>query len=63
MVVMSWLLQEGMVAIPRSSKKVRVRENSFARYLDKEKGQYRTFLTRQNLEDIDSLDGNLHMLE
>ena len=59
LVVLSWLMQEGVVAIPRSSKAERVRQNSFSAHKDPSTGEIQGFLTGPELASIRSLDGTL----
>ena len=66
-VVLCWLLQEGVVAIPRSGSAAHIAANSLGRlYEDSAKpesvesgGAYRCFLTEENLATIRALDGTL----
>lgn len=61
-VVLCWLLQEGVVAIPRSRSPEHQRENSFQNRRANEEGEgemYRCFLDDADLEDIRALDGTL----
>ena len=58
-VVLCWLLQEGAVAIPRSSSPQHISDNSLGRLRDEPSGGFRCFLSLQDLSDILALDGTL----
>jgi diketogulonate reductase-like aldo/keto reductase len=53
-VVNSWLLQENVVAIPRSAKSQHIKENSGSRL---DNGNLKVFLTSSDIEKIRELDG------
>ena len=57
-VVLSWALQEGLVAIPRSADAAHLRANSFETRVAAD-GRLRCFLTPQDMHDIRALDGTL----
>ena len=56
-VVLSWLLQEGVIAIPRSEKTEHIRENAAPIVEGKDKGGLRVFLDDSDMELIRNLDG------
>lgn len=56
LVVQSWLVQEGVVAIPSSSNTAHIEENG--RFLD-EFGRPKTFLELEDMEAIRALEGSL----
>ena len=61
-VVLSWLLQEGVVAIPRSSSFEHINENASLFNIDSESGEtitVKVFLDHDDIEYIRSLDGTL----
>ena len=58
-VVLSWLLQLEVVAIPRASKSEHVKENAAAIHNGSERNALRVFLDEDDLDDIKSLDGML----
>jgi diketogulonate reductase-like aldo/keto reductase len=58
-VVLSWLLQLEVVAIPRASKNNHIKENAAAIRNGSEKNALRVFLDEDDMDDIKSLDGML----
>ncbi len=56
-VVLSWLLQEGVVAIPRSEKTEHIRQNAAPIMEGKAQGGLRVFLDDADMELIRNLDG------
>jgi len=58
-VVLSWLLQEGLVAIPRASSTQHVRENAMFGSGSGNEDELRVFLTNEDLAQISALDGSL----
>lgn len=58
-VVLCWLLQEGAVAIPRSTSSQHIIANSLQHRYDAQRQAYRCFLTDEDLAVIRALDGTL----
>ena len=54
MCILSWLLQEGLVAIPRSSKAERIQQNSFSAYLYSSNSSYSSYKDQDHLADLGS---------
>ena len=64
-VVMSWVLQEGAVCIPRSSKEEHLHMNANMQTIDANTGKLlnaRIFLTEEDMQVIRDLDGSLGSL-
>ena len=57
-VVASWLLQEGVITIPRASSTEHIRENAFFGKRGDD-GSFPVFLTYSNMQDIRSIDGSV----
>jgi diketogulonate reductase-like aldo/keto reductase len=63
-VVLSWLLQEGVIAIPRATRDSHIKENAAA-LVEDDQGQVvglRVFLDDEDMQDIRELDGILGSL-
>jgi diketogulonate reductase-like aldo/keto reductase len=60
-VVLSWLLQEGMIALPRSTNSYHILRNSFSHFKFRSHGNwfYRCFLDTGDIFAIGQLDGTL----